>query len=771
MAYKVIKGKNKIRGEQTFVDVVSGSVISASYFVGNGSLLTGLIVASASYAQTASYVLNAISASYASNSDLLDNRDSITFAGTGSNTFIGNQVISGNIQVNGIISGATAQFTTLTASNTLVANITTIANYAQFLPIDITIPANKNASYIYTSGSTNDLYFTQYSGSSENTTRFRWLEGALGTGLQHGGILSTVNGTTTFSVSAGSGIIVSQNASTTTDPHPTVKLINWSNVVSQSLLYSGSTQITYISMDNTGQVQQATTPPTLAQYKDRIILGRILHQSGSVSNGTINSPALSYSQVANAFDFIRSFGPLKISGHVLAASGSTLGITKTAGASYAEGRNYSSDPEQPNIILASADPAITITKIFRQYVSGSTTITLTNGNVGYTQIDPSNYNNNGTLTSVGNSEWTNQRVYWFPKSVNKALFVYYGSQKFGTELEAVTGLSTENFTEGENTVNAAIYVGSITLKGNETNLSSTNVSILQGGLFRAVGGGGGGGGGGSTPPAGLTTEVQFNDSGVFAGNLNFTFDKITQILSVPNISSTQITGSITGSTALFTSVTSSFTGSAAGLYNLTASGISNFTNDVRGQFSQGTNITIVGGVISSTAGGSGTPGGTNTSVQFNSGSAFSGSTQLVYNYNTNILSGTNAEFTIITGSITGSTGLFTSIAASTATIGTALYTSKTTTTVVGNNAIYNIATASYDGLFVDYTVRSGSNARAGNIMAIWSGSSVNYTETTTNDFGSTTGLAMAVVINGTDMQLSASASTINWTVKTILRTI
>ncbi len=43
MAYKYIKGKNKIRGEQTFVDNVSGSTyISASYFVGDGSLLTNV---------------------------------------------------------------------------------------------------------------------------------------------------------------------------------------------------------------------------------------------------------------------------------------------------------------------------------------------------------------------------------------------------------------------------------------------------------------------------------------------------------------------------------------------------------------------------------------------------------------------------------------------------------------------------------------------------------------------------------------------------------
>jgi hypothetical protein len=93
------------------------------------------------------------------------------------------------------------------------------------------------------------------------------------------------------------------------------------------------------------------------------------------------------------------------------------------------------------------------------------------------------------------------------------------------------------------------------------------------------------------------------DSTTFAGTGSNTFNG-NQIVTGTITS----TSTITGSTGLFTSVTSSFTGSAAGLYNLTASGISNFTNDVRGQFSQGTNITIVGGVISSTTSGSSTFG-------------------------------------------------------------------------------------------------------------------------------------------------------------------
>ena len=99
-------------------------------------------------------------------------------------------------------------------------------------------------------------------------------------------------------------------------------------------------------------------------------------------------------------------------------------------------------------------------------------------------------------------------------------------------------------------------------------------------------------------------------------------------------------------------------------------------------------------------------------------------------------------------------------------------TQKTTTTNSGSFVIYNIPTGSYDGLYVDYTARSGSNARAGQIMAIWSGSSVNYTETTTTDFGTTSNLLLGVSISGSNMALTGSVATgSGWVIKSIIRSI
>ena len=98
-------------------------------------------------------------------------------------------------------------------------------------------------------------------------------------------------------------------------------------------------------------------------------------------------------------------------------------------------------------------------------------------------------------------------------------------------------------------------------------------------------------------------------------------------------------------------------------------------------------------------------------------------------------------------------------------------TARNVLTNSGSFTIYSLPTASYDTAFFDYSVRSGSNARAGQIMAIQSGSSVNFTEVTSSAFGSTTGISLGVFVSGSNMVLTGSAATTAWTIKTIIRSI
>jgi len=100
-----------------------------------------------------------------------------------------------------------------------------------------------------------------------------------------------------------------------------------------------------------------------------------------------------------------------------------------------------------------------------------------------------------------------------------------------------------------------------------------------------------------------------------------------------------------------------------------------------------------------------------------------------------------------------------------------LLTTKAATLNTGNTLIYSIPTASYAGAWFDYTVTSASNARCGTVMAMRNGSSIVYTETTTTDIGSTAGVAFMVMITGSSMALTGSATSPSWSFKSIIRSI
>jgi hypothetical protein len=89
----------------------------------------------------------------------------------------------------------------------------------------------------------------------------------------------------------------------------------------------------------------------------------------------------------------------------------------------------------------------------------------------------------------------------------------------------------------------------------------------------------------------------------------------------------------------------------------------------------------------------------------------------------------------------------------------------------GVTTIYSIPTASYDGAWFEYVICSGSNARAGQIMSIWSSGSSKFTETTTMDFGDTSTFIFGTYVTGSNLILSSSVASNSWSVKTIIRSI
>jgi len=99
-------------------------------------------------------------------------------------------------------------------------------------------------------------------------------------------------------------------------------------------------------------------------------------------------------------------------------------------------------------------------------------------------------------------------------------------------------------------------------------------------------------------------------------------------------------------------------------------------------------------------------------------------------------------------------------------IGLAEFNSTSSATAAGTTTVSSIATGSFTSAFYNYTIASGSNARAGQVMSVWSGGTIRYTEVTTTDIGNTATASFAVAISGANVNLSFTAPGV-WTVKSI----
>lgn len=395
------------------------------------------------------------------NAYLLDGHDNTYFATvTSGNTFNGNQEINGSLLLKPI---------TGTTSNDIDGGI-------------IYVDEDKN------------INFKTVKNGIEDNIKLKWLEGNLYSGILSGGLISVTNGTTTFNISAGTGLIVTLNADLINDFDTSIKYVTWDDINNIELTYLTTYIQSYIAIDENGDVIQSATPFNNNQYNTLLTLGTVLHQDKTVINASITYPNVAYGYKQRTYDFIKAFGHLKLEGFSIIPSG-TLGLNIGAGTAWAEGRNYQNNPNNPNYIN---DTGTTVSKIFRYYqISGTTFSIDTNNSVGYTELNPTQYNLNGTLTSVpgtgANRKWSIQRIFWYPNSASKGIVVYYGNKTYNTAQEAASNNQYEEFFEQENTKQNAIYLGALALRNNANFTDTSSYLLLPAGIFRNVGGGAGGG--------------------------------------------------------------------------------------------------------------------------------------------------------------------------------------------------------------------------------------------------------------------------------------
>jgi len=309
----------------------------------------------------------------------------------------------------------------------------------------------------------------------------------LQTGILYGGIITVNAGNpATVDITAGAGIVVTPGASLTAMPAPVVTNVTWAAQTAVALPQIANYDETWISFNSSGVVTLRNVAWTDAQYASEIPIGAVYHVSRSSVNLVKNYPHVAYAQTEQMDPFVRAFGPLKISGHEISANGANLSVNRTSGKSYAIGRNYQTDPNNPNIVTdTNALPASVVWRFYRNAGTGFNTVI-------NSVIDPGYYDD-GSGTLHATVKWTIQRIFFLPNQAN-TLGVYYGRLEYTALADAELALLTETFTESESTATQGVFLGYLIVKGNTTDLSDTSkAKFIQGGLFRNVSGGGGAG--------------------------------------------------------------------------------------------------------------------------------------------------------------------------------------------------------------------------------------------------------------------------------------
>lgn len=362
---------------------------------------------------------------------------------------------------------------------TVTSNIS-VGETIELLNAQTTTPTFDNGIYYSTENGHDTLHF-RYHG---HDLSIDYLTENIPTGILNGGGLST-NTNTTFDVAAGDGLINILNKSNS-DPHPEIKKVNWSTITVTHTLgdANNADQLnTWIYVDSAGSIQQTLTTPSPALWRNNIVLGSVIHSS-NVIRFVKTFPRTAYSSGNTYAEFVEIFGPLKKSGHLLTVSlTNNMAFDRSSGESFALGRNYDVDPLNPSLVSDTGG-----TPVFHRYSSASSGFTKDDGpnGAGYASIDPSKYDDNGTITTTSSGQYSVQRLFHFPNNTN-VIVAYYGKAEYSSIDDAEKNYLLENFQEAENTANQAIYLGALIVKGNATDLNNASQArILTGGIFRSL---------------------------------------------------------------------------------------------------------------------------------------------------------------------------------------------------------------------------------------------------------------------------------------------
>ena len=310
---------------------------------------------------------------------------------------------------------------------------------------------------------------------------------ALSTGVLTGGVLSTGAGAAEYSISDGTGIIVDETGAITE--------VSWTGKSNITPANIATNLLTWVSIDNAGNVVEMTSPCTPAGRRAEICLGVIVHVNLTTVDAVNNEQSVAFNPGATAYDLAGALGFINVSGNVFSANGANLNLNKSVGEIFATGSNYPISATNPHIKTLAVLSALTFQY---RYSDGS------NGATG-TAITPSVLDDGaGGTTAVTNNRWSVQRIYSF---VSNNVKIQLGVEEFTTKDNAIAGIASEAYVTEQSIADNGLLRGWLVVQEGATDLSDTSqAQFIEAGKLGEVGSAGGGGAGNVVAELGIAVS-------------------------------------------------------------------------------------------------------------------------------------------------------------------------------------------------------------------------------------------------------------------------
>lgn len=285
---------------------------------------------------------------------------------------------------------------------------------------------------------------------------------------------------THFSIGAAKGYIVDN---TTDHENPVISHINYAgsdSILATNIGVSYQTQV-FLQSDGTLYFESIDIP-TCPSRRDRIFLGRVVHPS-TIITAVEALPDFIQSPAAQLRDLWKGLGAINDKNYVYSNNtpSTNLSLALQGGTIYYNGINFVTNKKRPTRKTIASQLLLTFNYRTRTGAGAN----------GLTVLDPTQYDDNGTLTTVPQpgATATNQRVFLAPSGL---VLIQYGQQHYSNLAEAIAGLPSESFIKAPGIETNAILIGIISISKDATNLTSTYAKFHSISKFGELGGGGSG---------------------------------------------------------------------------------------------------------------------------------------------------------------------------------------------------------------------------------------------------------------------------------------